>query len=373
MIPQGFLKHTILAVATETGSAKAMMPVLLELASKNIETKAWLPEGVISLFDRYAKVRNNLRLRAVSSRMEVDDIVGSFTPDLILLGTTPEDSLDRRLTLYARQKGIRTFAIVDERYGFRRRFAHKNGQWSYLTDGVALMDGDCRQKAIAEGLPSSLLHVTGSPLLSFLFFETHSYLNNGDPKKNSLSNEHKQIAFISEPFRRDNGSGSRSGYLEVFLGFTEDTVRNDILTALESYDQPVSLIERIHPSDNRAPKEKRIQKSLVWKQIRDGDLWSYLQGSDLVIGMRSMALLEAALLGCRVASYQPGLIGDNNCAAVRFGLAQEICTPDELRDWIFSNLSGGRQKVTLGENLSFIRRDAAKSVAERLLKDIPTS
>ena len=103
--------------------------------------------------------------------------------------------------------------------------------------------------------------------------------------------------------------------------------------------QPTVLIEKLHPSDASEPGTRKIGDTLLWRQLRDADLWSLMVQSDVGVGMRSMALLEAALLGCRVASYQPNLVGEDRCAAVRFGVAAKLASPSELKSWLAENLA----------------------------------
>ena len=54
-------------------------------------------------------------------------------------------------------------------------------------------------------------------------------------------------------------------------------------------------------------------------------------GSDLVIGMNSMLLEEAAFMRVPVLSYQPGLTTDDMLWANRHGLSRAVYRRDELR------------------------------------------
>jgi hypothetical protein len=110
-----------------------------------------------------------------------------------------------------------------------------------------------------------------------------------------------------------------------------------------------------------------MNQHLFWEQVREGDLWKLLLQGDAIVGMRSMALLEAGLLGCRVASYQPNLTGENNCAAVRYGLATQLETPHELKEWLENSLSAETRCVVPTADLPFIRANAADLVANLAL------
>ena len=56
--------------------------------------------------------------------------------------------------------------------------------------------------------------------------------------------------------------------------------------------------------------------------------------ADAVVGMRSMALLEAALMGHRPLAFQPNLRGIDTCTASRLGLADRASRVGELAAWL---------------------------------------
>ncbi|OFW23097.1 MAG: hypothetical protein A3G21_00810 [Acidobacteria bacterium RIFCSPLOWO2_12_FULL_66_21] len=154
------------------------------------------------------------------------------------------------------------------------------------------------------------------------------------------------------------------------MGFTEDTVRHDLLSALHAIGSPAVVtvvIEKLHPSDGQTPREGWTGPHVYWRQVGGGDLWSLLLQSNAVVGMRSMALLEAGLLGCRVASYQPNLIGDRQSAAVRFGVAQRLDRAQDLQAWLLTSLSAETRYLSPPRDLPFIRSDAAERVADLVL------
>jgi hypothetical protein len=64
--------------------------------------------------------------------------------------------------------------------------------------------------------------------------------------------------------------------------------------------------------------------------------------SAAVIGMRSMALLEAALLGVPAVSYQPGLLGPNLCTAARLGAVPLLSDEASLASWCSNHLHARR-------------------------------
>jgi len=361
----------VLAAASEAGSGNAMVPVLECLARRGVAIKAFLPASVLSFVKELPELVSDGSFIPISKNQSVQEVVSAISPDVMLVGTPPADSLERQLILYSREHNIGTVAVVDERYGYRRRFSDQYNNLCYLPDIIALMDEQCFTDALAEGLPPPRLHMTGSPVLSYLVYHSATLSQNTRLATHSFDPSWKQVTFVSETFARDTGSslGGR-GDLGSFLGFTEETVRSDLLSVLDEIGRPTVLVEKLHPSDQRVPEEGRVGSNLLWKQVSGGDLWPLLLQSDAVVGMRSMALLEAALLRCRVASYQPNLIGDNQCGAVRFGIAERLDTREDLKAWLLSNLSAGTRDVLPLTDLPFIRPDAAERVADLVLAPI---
>lgn len=358
----------VLAAASEVGSGKALVPVLACLAGRGVDVTAFLPASVCTFTEFWRTVPERVSVTTLSLGQSVGDAVGGSVPIAILVGTTVVQSLERQLTLYARERGIWTVAVVDERYAYRQRFADENDHLRYLPDVVAVMDEECYAYALAEGLPEPLLRVTGSPILSYLVCRAPELIRYARASSLGFGPEWKQVTFVSETFARDSGSApSERGRLGNFLGFTEDRVRHDLLAVLAEFKRPIALVERLHPSDERPPSEGWIHNHLYWKQIDGGDLWSLLLQSDAVVGMRSMALLEAGLLGCRVASYQPDLVGENKCAAVRFSVAARLEGVEDLRAWLLSTLWAPTRHLPPPRGLPFVRPDAAERVTDLVL------
>lgn len=357
----------VLAVASEIGSSKAIAPVLQSLIRRGARVKVYLANAALRFAEQLGIARD-IDIRPISQIQSLDRVTEDFRAHAVLVGTTAVDSLERRLTVYARQSNILSVAVVDERYGYRRRFSDNRGAVYCLPDGVALMDDECYRDALREGLPGPRLRVTGSPLLSHLAYHAPALLKYQGGPGNMIGSSWGQVLFVSETIARDNGSSPRHrGRLGDFLGFTEETIRRDILSSLQEVGRPALLIEKLHPSDDRSPEQGWIEGQLFWKRVKEDDLWSLVLQSDVVIGMRSMALLEAALLGRRVASYQPNLIGENQCAAVHFGIAARLDTRQDLKEWVLCNLSAKSPCLASPKNLPFIRPDAAERVADLVL------
>ena len=116
----------------------------------------------------------------------------------------------------------------------------------------------------------------------------------------------------------------------------------DFLLGLFSQaEHPTLLINKIHPAGEMRDFQQPVQGNVQLKVVKNCNLSPLMFHSDLVVGMRSIALLEAALLGCPTISFQPGLIGEQRCTAVRLGLVPSALDEKEFVQCYHQILNGG--------------------------------
>lgn len=353
----------VLAIATETGSGKAIAPVIPTLLDGACSVTAYLSRDAIAFAQRISRLDSACDLVSVESLTDVDAVLEFTRPGCVVIGTRPVPCVEREATVAAKRRGIPTVSIVDERYGFSRRFS---GEEACLPDLILTMDDWCLDRAIEAGLPKCRLRATGSPILSFLASQGQALFWEDPFDQIGLTG--KRVVFLSEMFARDNGTSVESpGRLSTFLGFTEDTVRADIQSVLVAKENDFCVMEKLHPSDDSDLTDETLSSGVRWKQVRDVDLWSLLASADLVIGMRSMALLESALIGTPTASYQPNLIGENRCSAVTLGLVDRLDTRDDVSEWMQRGLRGELEASKEADHPAFARADAPSLCASLIL------
>ena len=151
----------------------------------------------------------------------------------------------------------------------------------------------------------------------------------------------KVITFISEEYIKDYGDQDNSRDLKLgpFQGFDEEIVLQDILEVLTEIDGRILLIDKLHPSSTKNEGEEGFGENKVIIHIRQTELAGLLWYSELVIGMKSMGLLEASLMEKTALSYQPNLLYENNCTAVRLNLVPMITKKEDFRTWLKENVS----------------------------------
>jgi len=306
-----------------------------------------------------------------SDRMDsaaLAELLAEFKPRAIICGTTRYASPDRELILLA-QGRVRTVAVLDEWFGYHQRFEEKpTGKLTYLPNVIAVQDEHAKSQALAEGLPAERIRITGSPALAELTWRAHRFLQSPPRRPDFLSDSDTQVVtFLSETHAADYGtSPDAPGPLGAYLGYTEATVRAQILEILRHLGGRVVFVEKLHPAAPAPTQNHAIFDNIEWWTVRQTDLHALLWHSDGVIGMRSMALLEASILGCKAVSFQPGLLTEERCTAVRLGVVPKIETASELEQWLARHETRGAREI---REYPFAVRDAAERVVSLALDD----
>ena len=284
-------------------------------------------------------------------------------PDVLLIGRCIDpNSHERALVKIARQTGIPSVSIVDEWYDYRANYSDELGN-IFLPDTICCPDKQALEEAVADGISRHVLQVTGSPALSALVERIH--MSRRIPPENPFSAEnsgtHQVILLLSETIgdHCDDHQGKKEGQGSS-IGYDEFKVRIDVANALNKLDSEVTVIEKLHPgvSKENFPPMELINSN--WRIYEYGNLFEYFWWSNAVIGMRSIALLEAFLIGLPSISYQPGVIGINRCTAVKKGLVDCIVSQDSLHQWLADNI-GGKPKTKI-RRPNFACKEAPKAV-----------
>lgn len=260
----------------------------------------------------------------------------AIRPNAVICGTTRYESPDREAIAIAKRDRIKSVAVVDEWYNYKLRFAGPNGRL-VLPDAIALPDRLACDEAIAEGIPGELCHATGSPSLACLAEIGRKWIKVPPALPDPLKTTQQAtiITFLSETHSMDYGENpAESGPLGRFIGYTEHSVCQEILEALSRIPGKFVFVYRPHPSEVRAPNLQKLPDNVEFLLAPGVPLHSLCFHSDFVVGMRSMAILEAALIGCHAASFQPGLTPPQLCSAVRLGMVPLLNDELSLAAWL---------------------------------------
>jgi len=300
-----------------------------------------------------------------ATQEEANAFVSKVCPDLIVTGTSSEDFTERHLWKAAQRAGIPSFAVLDQWTNYRLRLISEgdnppNGCSAtklILPSFLFIMDEFARMEMCALGIDPAKLVVSGQPFFDYIRktgdrFTGEEILS----LRRKLTGTEAGLVFVfaSQPLvslHRMNGMA------EDYWGYTEKTVLKSVAECLskliEETAAKVTLVLRLHPKDEPNVYQNVLASSSSSIKVvvdRETDSSLLLKAADLIIGMFSMLLLEAAILEKRFISVQIGLKRENPLIFDRMGLVRSILTEKELEKTLREILNG---KKTQGPNLKF--------------------
>ncbi len=287
---------SVFSVLGDRGGAEAVLPVLESLAARGtrVTTVAWGPARAL-LRDRglaSLSLAPTLAPRAVLAALE------SARATALVTGTSwGDDRPEPPFLTAARELGVPSLAVLDFWSNYAERFA------GGLPDEIAVMDQRARHEAIAAGLPPERITVTGNPHYERLLDRFDGFGHSARlafRERVGLSRRDTAVLFVSQPLGALYGDR---------LGWTETEVLTAVRAGLERVAEWLGhrlvLAIRPHPRDPALPKLDSSDRVLV-RPALDHDAMAWALTTDLVVGMTSAVLVQAALLGARVVAIRPG-------------------------------------------------------------------
>ena len=314
----------ILFCAEDYGSIKSLFPIFVYLSPK-FKCKFLTNKNFFCEITK-KKIKSN-------NRKNIIDKAKKFSPDVIFAGLGKK--IDRfLLNHYKDRDDVKKIVVFDEwYYNYKEVTKFKN---DYLKiDCYLVNDSFCYNKAIREGLEKKKIFITGQFHLSNIY-------NNFKGKK-IISNN---ILFLHEDIKKRKDVKNLD-----YPGYSAKQVLKDIVSIHINLKLKSKIIVKLHPY----AKENfdYFKKNSINKYIKfvrnDNEVLKYMLSSKIIIGMRSMAILESVILKLPVISYQPNSRFER-CSAVNLGLIKTFKNFIDLKRII----SG--EKNIYKKNLSFIKK-----------------
>ncbi|MDX2058422.1 MAG: hypothetical protein SFV24_11520 [Gemmatimonadales bacterium] len=343
------------SVLGDVGGAEAVLPVLEALQRRGSLGQVWAGPLAAAALERAGLPFQPLAEEPLARLSE-----GRAT--LLLTGTSWGDEPPELGYLEAaRTLGIPSISVIDFWSNYVARFLNRRGDM-ILPDRIAVPDQVALLEAVAEGLPEDRLVVTGNPhyerlLQRYQGFDRDARL--AFRERVGLSRTATVVLFGSQPLAAMYGDR---------LGYTEHTalaaVRNGLETVAEWIGHPTVLAIRRHPREAAAPLPASTSSVRV-VDASEGDALSWALAADLVVGMTSALLLQTAVLGGRVVSVQPGLVGVDRLPSNRLGLSDGVFDGADVASALYRALA---RPAHLGSARAVRRaRGAAEGAAFRLM------
>lgn len=276
------------------------------------------------------------------------------SPRLIITGTAAQHNIEKMMWKIAKEEGIDTIAIIDQWVNYKIRFSDKtvvnlDEEYSikYLPTKIFIMDEMSKQELINIGFKEEVIDVVGHPYFQYIY---ENMKINVVKKKQDF-----RILFCSEPISKTYKDNN------MFWGYNEKTILLNILEALNEIDmRDISLVIRKHPKEDSEFHEKIItsysQKFSIELDEESNSIESILK-SDIVIGMSSMILLEAIVLGKNVISVQIGLKRKNPFILDKLGINNSIVSKEKLKEKLIDLRKNEEIKVDINFLKEYFKKE----------------
>ena len=220
---------------------------------------------------------------------ETDPAPDFYGIDVVVTGTG-FSACEQDMWMRARAAGLPSLAVVDAWTSLARRFETEDGH--VQPDAVGVLDFEMADELNAMAWWRGKTHVVGQPHLQIQTAE----INRARAARRMNS---PLVVFFSEPVREDYGDTRGFDQFEVF----------ERLMALDKQGANPEIVVKPHPREDTSEWGHVVKGRAQLSSASAADL---LVACDGVVGMTTMVLIEAHLIGLPVLSLQPGRIGIAN-------------------------------------------------------------
>ena len=285
----------ILFAAGDVGGARTIIPVI----------RAAIAQGHRASVLRHGHILQEAHdewLWLEPAGLDSDDfnsLIEHAKPDVVVFASSVKDFVALTLARSAQACGIKVLHVLDNWSTYQRRMM-LDGLPAFSPDIYAVMDNLAAKAAAGAGVSETTLRVTGHPGLCDIEAAHYAGRLNRPAQKESI----KHLLFASEPVAADQdpspGVGLDRGYAE-----------KEVLQLLSETLQP--LASEISLSILPHPRENEVVLRDFWADHRGNLRGDVLENASPalnagfvgIIGMASILLYEAWLVGQPVLSIQP--------------------------------------------------------------------
>jgi hypothetical protein len=218
--------------------------------------------------------------------------------------------------LAAQQRSVPALTVIDFWSNYRARLSFPDDDGlALVTDVVAVVDETMRRGLIEAGVSARRVTVTGSPAFD-------AYFDVAPPPAPAR----RRVLFVSQPIASLYGAGPDA---PRWLGYDEASVLRALATLAGERGVPVAV--RPHPREDAVALE-RLAGTLPGEvaMATEGSFVDAVAASSVVVGMTTVALVEAALLGRTAISAQLGAFGGDALVTNAVGLTVGVFDEGQL-------------------------------------------
>jgi len=347
-------KIKIIFVAQDSGGFNAILPVIKKLKRR----KEFISKTILANQSR--DIAKKYRISYLDGNLltnkDLKRLLENNRPSLIFTATSQGLSIEKRIAKIAKVQKIKTIALIDFWSNYKFRFSDPGTEnLIYLPDYILAIDEIMKKEMITQGFDSKKIIITGSP-----FFDSFLKITKEKQSKKIISFFSQ---FFSELLKKEH---------KTYPGFNEIQVFEDFIKTLEALQVKLPIKIKFHPKTKRLSKFNRIIRNSKLKISIETKLSSedLIKKSKLVLGMNSVVLFEAAMIGKPVVSYQPGLNRPDPLISNRVGLSRAVYQKRNLYSTLEKMLLTKAKKKNLKLIKKYIRNKSTDKVINFIEKQI---
>jgi hypothetical protein len=270
---------------------------------------------------------------------QAEALVWSAQPAAIVVGTCENpDAMAHALTQSAKARGIASIGLVDGPANAAYRFRGRTSMpLAYAPDWLVVPDSQTRARFIDLGVPSERVRACGHPRLDAIRVARE---RSSEERRLALrhhfwptSGDRKVVVFASELSTGLDASQFMHSSDYTLAGISGSSLRTEIvleefLRAADDLDPRPYLVLRLHPKTTR---------EMFWRYLDGFDTCSaqepvidVLQAADAVVGLTSIILDEALVLGRPVMSIVPRRSETAWLRGAALGLIPVVCSREAI-------------------------------------------
>ncbi|HAH05404.1 MAG TPA: hypothetical protein DCM05_02585 [Elusimicrobia bacterium] len=321
------MRPRLFCAAHDAGGCNAVLPVL-EALKAEADIRAWADGPAWDILARAGWAPQ--RLRASEAAAAFSRAFGQEPPRLALVGSSVGASLEDALVSESRRRHVPSIGVLDAWIRYDQRFARGSDPWAYLPDALVVMDEHAKAEMAALGAPPERLLPLGQPQFDLLPGRLSSFtLEQRERVRSALGAPQgaRLVLFLSQDMREYYGGRERA--LQT-LGYDEfdalEALRDAAKAVSARRAAPLRLAVKLHPRETPGKFAALFEGPVV----RGEDPYELMLGSDLVVGMDTLLLIEGGWLGCVTLSLQPRRRGADTLITGRLGLGRSCREPERL-------------------------------------------
>jgi hypothetical protein len=343
------MNKKVMFFSRDPGGANTVAPLYKKLKIKGYDVKIFGKDTALNKYIQYGVCGIDITSRVKTiSQDEIESFLREEAPDFLITGTSADDFTEKYLWKASEKLGIKSFAILDQWVNYGVRFSkysinelneyEKMKEHDFLPFRILVMDEYAKEQTVKEGIEENRILVSGQPYFDYLIKKQENLQENiiKAYRDGIGCNENEfLITYVSEPISKIYDEGDNS---EHYLGYTERTIFKQFFNVLnnvvEDSEKKIKLIIRLHPKENENNYNDIIDllysKNISIKVDKKSDGFNLMCASDLICGMSSMFLIEAAYLQRAVLSIQIGLKRENPFILDKKGFLKSSLSEEEV-------------------------------------------